>query len=576
MKFFNPEMFLALIINSFLLYFLFLEFKSINFKPPVSLDREKKSNNQHIISLLLFALIILGFIIRVWKIGFDEFDSQEISYLFPFVKELSAFFGENTVSSLKQLVVHPINIFFSHQPLAPILTFIISSIKSGIPHEVLFRIPSVIFGTATIYVIFLLGSKLFSKEIGLLASLLITVNPYHVYYSRDLQPYSAVCFFSALSLLFFALIIFQNKYHLAWLYLISITMGFFFHLAALLIPISHLIAVFVIWLKNKNSLFWKKNALFFCMVTAGFIYVFILWSPVYIRSTLVDVREFLTWNYFYFHSNIISTLALPFMLFQVVAGILPRQIILMIFIIVLFFCSLVIMKKKYFNYFVVILTTAGVIIAWFLYMDLYGFVHIRRFYRGYRWGISLLPIFSLVMAYSFALIKGAIGKIKKISISACLIIFSLSNLGVDYHIINKHRKPSYSQALVFVDKLADKGDIFVFPTIFDSENFLYYLNKYPQNYSHYLADALKRSFDYRSLYVRDHKERSTPVFVQELRLHYNRIWVADAREKFFERKLLNHEYADYLLDYLAKHSKLVLVKRFEYINIYLFDLRKSF
>ena len=96
MKFFNPEMFLALIINSFLLYFLFLEFKSINFKPPVSLDREKKSNNQHIISLLLFALIILGFIIRVWKIGFDEFDSQEISYLFPFVKELSAFFGDVT------------------------------------------------------------------------------------------------------------------------------------------------------------------------------------------------------------------------------------------------------------------------------------------------------------------------------------------------------------------------------------------------------------------------------------------------------------------------------------------------
>lgn len=56
--------------------------------------------------------------------------------------------------------------------------------------EIAVRIPSVIFGMLTIYIIFLIGKKIQSKTLGILAAFLLVINPLHIYYSQEARMYA--------------------------------------------------------------------------------------------------------------------------------------------------------------------------------------------------------------------------------------------------------------------------------------------------------------------------------------------------------------------------------------------------
>lgn len=56
--------------------------------------------------------------------------------------------------------------------------------------EISLRMPSVIFGTLTILFVFLIGKKLWSKKVGIVAGLFLALNPLAVYYSQEARMYS--------------------------------------------------------------------------------------------------------------------------------------------------------------------------------------------------------------------------------------------------------------------------------------------------------------------------------------------------------------------------------------------------
>jgi uncharacterized membrane protein len=73
--------------------------------------------------------------------------------------------------------------------------------------EVAIRMPSVLFGVITIYILYLLGKEIFSRKVGLIAALLLAVNPLHIYYSQEARVYSFACLAVALNIyLFYKLI----------------------------------------------------------------------------------------------------------------------------------------------------------------------------------------------------------------------------------------------------------------------------------------------------------------------------------------------------------------------------------
>jgi hypothetical protein len=62
---------------------------------------------------------------------------------------------------------------------------------------------SVLFGVATIPMMYLLGRKLFSSRVGLIAAALLTVNAYHVRYSQEARSYSLMVLLCVCSSFFF-------------------------------------------------------------------------------------------------------------------------------------------------------------------------------------------------------------------------------------------------------------------------------------------------------------------------------------------------------------------------------------
>jgi mannosyltransferase len=87
-----------------------------------------------------------------------------------------------------------------HPPLSYIMThFWIQFSKN----EVWLRLLPVLFGIGTVYMLYLLGRKLFDEKVGLLAALLLALAPYHIYYSQEFRMYSMAAFFAIVSMYYF-------------------------------------------------------------------------------------------------------------------------------------------------------------------------------------------------------------------------------------------------------------------------------------------------------------------------------------------------------------------------------------
>lgn len=62
---------------------------------------------------------------------------------------------------------------------------------------------SVLFGVATVGLIYLLGKRLFEERVGLSAALLVALSPFHVYYSQEARMYALLGLVAMAALFFF-------------------------------------------------------------------------------------------------------------------------------------------------------------------------------------------------------------------------------------------------------------------------------------------------------------------------------------------------------------------------------------
>ena len=69
--------------------------------------------------------------------------------------------------------------------------------------ETMLRMPSVIFGVATVALVYRLGIRLFDRRVGLVAAAILAVAPSSIAYSQEARSYSMLMFLSALSWLWF-------------------------------------------------------------------------------------------------------------------------------------------------------------------------------------------------------------------------------------------------------------------------------------------------------------------------------------------------------------------------------------
>lgn len=132
--------------------------------------------------------------------------------------------------------------------------------------EVSVRMPSVIFGVLTVFLVYLIGKKLISRSAGFWAALFLAFSPLHIYYSQEARMYSLVAFASSLSFYFLVKLIQGGKLWLAP-YAFSVSAVLYSdYLAYFIIPVQ----AFWVVICHKKS--WKKFII-------GLIGGLILWLP---------------------------------------------------------------------------------------------------------------------------------------------------------------------------------------------------------------------------------------------------------------------------------------------------------
>ncbi len=176
---------------------------------------------QHRYLLILVLILILGTSLRIYNLGEESFWLDEITSI--------RVAQENIPTLITNRAQH------NHVPLYFILLkFWTNFVKQN---EFWIRFLSSFFGIFSIILLYLIGVELFNPRVGLLSSFLLSISPFHIWYSQEARMYSLTGFLSLLAVYFLVKIIFnpaEKKSHYLG-YIFSTTALIYTHYYGLLV-----------------------------------------------------------------------------------------------------------------------------------------------------------------------------------------------------------------------------------------------------------------------------------------------------------------------------------------------------
>ncbi len=140
--------------------------------------------------------------------------------------------------------------------------------------EIAIRIPSVIFGVISIYVTFLIGKKLISKEVGVIAALLLCLNPLHIYYSQEARMYAMATLAVLVNIFILLKLVKGEKLNLIFLILSNMALLASDYIAYFIFPAE----LFLLLLKKKEIIKKWAVALIIALVLG------IWWLPIFLSQ----------------------------------------------------------------------------------------------------------------------------------------------------------------------------------------------------------------------------------------------------------------------------------------------------
>ncbi|PIR89425.1 MAG: hypothetical protein COU07_00805 [Candidatus Harrisonbacteria bacterium CG10_big_fil_rev_8_21_14_0_10_40_38] len=212
----------------------------------------------------LISILVVSAILRIWNLGLGDPINDEVLIAFRALGLIDFDAAEFQTTPFEWFDIANGTIshsgipswakfsFHDHPPFAFWIQHIFLTIFGTAVWA--FRLPSALFGIASVYLLYKLGKSLFNKNIGLLSALFIGITVNHVHMSRVGMQEAYVIFFIILTAYLYTLSINKNP---KWFIAAGISMGFAFltkYTAFLLIPwlIIHLAISKPRLFKNKN------------------------------------------------------------------------------------------------------------------------------------------------------------------------------------------------------------------------------------------------------------------------------------------------------------------------------------
>ena len=173
------------------------------------------------------ACLLIGAILRLYRLDAQSLWSDEgIQYAVASAESL-----RGVLERMKGSTMHP--------PLSFLINHVFLQIRDT---DFTLRLPSVLFGVASLPLIYLLAKKLTTPAAALFTLFALAISPFHIWYSQEARMYAAVLFASLLNTLCLLMAVERGRWW--WLgYIASMAMGVFLHVFMVLNG-----AVHVLWL----------------------------------------------------------------------------------------------------------------------------------------------------------------------------------------------------------------------------------------------------------------------------------------------------------------------------------------
>jgi uncharacterized membrane protein len=214
--------------------------------------------------------------------------------------------------------------YLKYQDQHPPLFYLLERFLFGIfgTSAIVARSLSVVAGTLCIWAMYLLGTELYNKRVGIIAAFFTSINYYCIYYSQEARSYMLAFLFVCLSFLFLVKLIKNlNKVNAVGYSAFALAM-IYTHYFCLFVLASQCFIVIIFWLTytNDKTKFFKIFAICFIIICIGYsIWIPFLLEVVNIESYwLTSVSPSFAIDYFFeYFGN--TDLLNPFLLFFLVS-----------------------------------------------------------------------------------------------------------------------------------------------------------------------------------------------------------------------------------------------------------------
>jgi mannosyltransferase len=175
-------------------------------------------------SLLILALLsVLALGLRLWHLNSDLWYDELISlldFIRPPLGQIVTSFGSQNQHMLYSILAHGSVSLFGESAWAV-------------------RLPSVAFGVASIWALFLLGRELLGTKESLLACALMTVSYHHIWFSQNARGYMALLFFATLATWLFLKSLSHDSWTFWIAYAVSVSLGVWAHMTMAFVVAAH-------------------------------------------------------------------------------------------------------------------------------------------------------------------------------------------------------------------------------------------------------------------------------------------------------------------------------------------------
>jgi hypothetical protein len=128
-------------------------------------------------------------------------------------------------------------------PLNFVITELIATLGTS---ELVVRLPEALMAVATVGLVYWIGVRYLNRSMAVVASLLLAVAAYHVWYAQDVRPYGPMALYAILSLAAILWLIERPRPLAAALFVVATTAGIYNHLFGLF-PLVSATAFLVAW-----------------------------------------------------------------------------------------------------------------------------------------------------------------------------------------------------------------------------------------------------------------------------------------------------------------------------------------